>query len=274
MDLEDRAKQVIAELLDARLTPEDGHSQIDVGRVSDVVRRDPDAVAFAIEKIMGSPHAGVIGWGIWMMVAVAFEAEFDDDSLMVLVESAAAAAGQKLPKIREFRPKEAPAPSDKFVMFQMAEADVAAGDAHRLLMLFRLDTMTRDMRQKLIGKMIITCPAAGDPRPVQHIPRVRAFVADLHRRLPYFPLFLTLDPAHYRQLVYFGCLADVEATKVGPDGGIGLDAYHPSVLEATRTALSAIRDACTPLGIDWSGCAEGLLAPYDEETRQYLLSAQ
>ena len=273
MDLEDRAKQVIAELLDARLTAEDGHTQIDASRVRDVVRRDPDAVAFAIEKIMSSPHAGIIGWGVWMITAYVFEAEYDDDNLMVLVESAAAAAGQKLPEIKELRPHQ-PAADDKFIELQMAEADVAAGDAHRLLMLLRLDAMAPEMRRKLIGKVIITFPAAGDPRPIQHIPRVRAFVADLQRRLPYFPLFLSLEPAHHMQLVYFGCLADAAATKVGPDGALGLDAYHPSVIEATRHALAAIRDACTPLQIDWSGCAAGLLAPYDESTRRSLLNAQ
>jgi len=271
--MEDRAKQVIAELLDACGTAEDGRSEIDAGRVSDVVRRDPDAVAFAVEKIMSSPHASAAGWGVWMITAYAFEAEFDDDSLVVLVESAAAAAGQKLPEIREMRPQQREQP-EKLVMLQMAEADVAAGDAHRLLMLLRLDTMPPEMRQKLIGKVIITFPAAGDPRPVQHIPRVRAFVADLQRRLPYFPLFLNFDPAHGMQMVYFGCLADLEATKVGPGDVVGVNAYHPSVLEPTRRALAAIREACAPLQIDWDACAQALLAPYDEETRQSLLSPQ
>jgi len=272
MDLEDRAKQVIVELLDARLPTADGHTQIDLSRVRDVVRRDPDCVAFAIEKIMGSPHAGIAGWGVWMIAAQLFEAAYDDDSLVVLVERAAAAVGQKLPELRDVQLQEPPEERKLFEL-QMAEADVAAGDAYRMLMVMRLDTMPPEVREKLIGNCIITFPAAGDPRPVQHIPRVRAFVADLHRRLPYFPLFLNLDRARGMQMVYFGCLADPEATKVGPGDAVAVNAYHRSMLEATRSALAAISTACAPLRIDWSGCAQALLAPYDEETRELLLGA-
>lgn len=271
MDIGDRFKRVIAEIFEACDTDEQGRARVDSGRVTAVVRRDPEAVAFALQKILASPLADRAGWSGWMVTAQAFEKEYGDDSLVVLVEAAAAAAGKKLPRVLSSNPIQ-PEQREKFVELEMAEADVAAGDAHRMLMVMRLDGLSAELRTRLLGRCIMTFPADGDDRPVQHIPRIRAFVADLHKRMPYFPIFLNFDQTLCMHMVYFGSLADIEATEVRPDGSVRTNMVHPSVLAATKAALTGIRRACTPLNIDWKPHAEAILAPYDPQMRGALLS--
>ncbi|HWM69793.1 MAG TPA: hypothetical protein VNO35_24660 [Steroidobacteraceae bacterium] len=272
MSIEDRGKQVLTELFEACSANEQGQSRVDGAKITTVVRRDPAAVAFAVQKILTSPLAGQVGWSMWLVTAKVFEHEHGDDSLVVMVEAAAAAAGAKLPRVLSSTPHE-PEPQRKLLVLQMAEADVAAGDAHRMLMVMRLEGLSTELRAKMLGNCIITFPALGDDRPVQHIRRVRAFVADLHRRMPYFPVFLDFDDRHGMRMVYFGCLADTAATEVRPDGAVGTNMGDPSVLEAIKTSLVGIRRACSPLGIDWKPCAEAMIAPYDAEIRRTLLGA-
>jgi hypothetical protein len=118
---------------------------------------------------------------------------------------------------------------------------------------------------------MITFPASGDDRAVQHIPRIRKFVADLHKRMPYFPMFLNLDPRIGMRMVYFGCLADMEATRSNPDGSVRTDALHPSLLEATKSSIRGIQQACRLIQIDEAPFVEKILEPYDQSHRRWLL---
>jgi hypothetical protein len=151
----------------------------------------------------------------------------------------------------------------------MAAEDVKAGDAHRVLMTMRLERMPTEMREQIIGKCIISFPASGDPRPIQRIPEVRRFVADLHKRMRHFPLFLNFDPKHLMHLVYFGCLADEQATRVqGTD--VALDMLDQSFVQRMGESLTAIRDVCRPLKLDWHPSVRQILAVYDRPTRRSL----
>lgn len=269
--IEERAKRVVSEIFEALSADPQGRSRVDVGRIAETVGRDREAVAFALQRILSSPDANLAGWSVWLVAAQEFERQYGDDSLVVLVESAAAAAGEKLPTVISQTAPAGP-PQDQLVVLEMAEADVAAGDAYRMLMLLRLENLTPEMRSKLVGKCTITFPAAGDPRPVQHIPRIRTFVADLHKRMPYFPLFFDFDPRVGTRQVYFGCLADTAATQLMPNGQVGTDIMHPSLLAATQAALVGIQRAYAPLSIDCQACVAAILEPYDPATRRSLTS--
>jgi hypothetical protein len=270
VDIEDRARQFVVKLVAACSADEQGRTRVDTNLVLAEVRRDPEAVTFAAQRILASGRANSAGWSMWMVTARVFEEEYEDDSLVVLVESAAAAAGETLPGVVSSSPVRLEE-QNKLIILEMAEADLVAGDAHRILMDMRLESMSADLRSKLIGNCIIAFPALGDERPVQHIPRIRAFVADLHRRMPSFPLFLDFHPQLSMRMVYFGCLANIEATMVRPDGLISTDLAHPAVLAATREALVGVHRACTLFNIDWKPHLEAILAPYDLELREKLL---
>jgi hypothetical protein len=271
VSINQRAKQVVAELFALYNPHDEGGMAVDVSAVQQIVRRDPEAVTFAAQKILSSDMAGDGGWGIWIVVANVFEAEFDDDSLGVLLESAAAKAGVTLPGWRPISPPGEP--KSQLIVLEMAEADVAAGDAHRMVMVLRLEGLAPETRNKMFGNCLVTFPAHGDERPVQHIPRIRTFVSDLHRRVPHFALFLNFDPKHCMHLVYYGCLAAPEATQVRPIGEVMFDVYHPTVLQAIGESLQGMRHACEPRGIAWKPHAERIAAPFDDATRRQILRA-
>lgn len=275
MNVNDRAKVVMSNLVDLYVPHPDGGMAIDSARVMEIVRKDPEAVAYVVQKVLAGGGGSMPGWGLWMTVAHIFQHELADDSLIVLVEAAASAAGASLPKIKSFVPNTSPESSlekaNQIFELQMAELDVAAGDAHRMVLVLRLDRLTPETRRQLIGNCIITFPADGDPRPVQHIARIRAFAADLHKRIPHFPLFLNFSPEHHMWLTYFGCLADPEATKLLSNDSVRFEGTHPTVLVAVQESLIGLRDACDPLSINWESCANTLVAPFDADTRRDLL---
>jgi hypothetical protein len=114
----------------------------------------------------------------------------------------------------------------------------------------RIDTMSPEMRTNILGKCVIIFPVDNDPRPIQRIPEVRRLVADLHKRMRYFPVYLNFDPKLQMQLAYFGCLAEEGATE-WKEGQIGINLLHTSVTTKMTETLTAIRDVCIPLGLDW-----------------------
>jgi len=273
MTIGERAKSVMERLIPLYHAHPQGGMAIDREKVTEVVRSDPQAVLFGVRKALDSGFASQFGWGLWLTVACVFDQEFDDDSLVVAVKAAAAQAGEPLPSIKAFfahgsgneqRQK-------RKVILEMAESDVRACDAFRMIKLLRLDALAPHVREQMFGNCIVTFPVDGDPRPVQHIPPIRAFVNKLHSSIPHFPLFLDLDPNHGMWMVYFGCLADAEATTGVSEDQFMFDTGHPSVLAVIRPTLSGLRRVCEPLQIDWMPCAEAIVQPFEQSTRVELL---
>lgn len=273
MTIAERAKVAMERLILLYQDHPQGGMAIDTEKVTEVVRSDPQAVAFGVRTVMDSGFASQIGWGLWLTVAYVFEKQFDDDSLMVAVKAAAARAGKPLPNIKAYFPHGTgnEAKQQKKVIFQVAESDVAACDTYRMVKLLSLKTLTPHVREGMFGNCIITFPADGDSRPVQLIPRIRAFVNKLQLNIPHFPLFLDLDPKHGMWMLYFGCLADADATKVIPGDQFMFDGAHPSVLVVIKSTLRGLRRACEPFQIDWLPCAAAIVEPFEESTRFDLL---
>lgn len=273
MAIGERAKSVMERLIPLYQEHPQGGMAIDTEKVTEVVRSDPQAVLFGVRKALDSGFASQFGWGLWLTVACVFDQEFDDDSLVVAVKSAAAQAGEPLPNFKTFFPHGTgnEKRQRKRVILEMAESDVRDCDAFRLIKLLRLDALAPHVREQMFGNCIVSFPADGDPRPVQHIPRIRAFVDKLHSSIPHFPLFLDLDPKHGMWMVYFGCLADAEATTAVSDDEFMFDTGHPSVLAVIKPTLSGLRRACEPRQIDWMPCAEAIVQPFARSTRVELL---
>ncbi|MBB5448355.1 MULTISPECIES: hypothetical protein [unclassified Paraburkholderia] len=273
MDISERAKVAMERLLPLYENHPQGGMAIDSEKVAEVVRSDPQAVAFGVRKAIDAGFASQIGWGLWLTVAYAFEKQFDDDSLMLVVKAAAARAGEPLPKIKAFFPygKGNEAKQRKKVILEMAESDVAACDTYRMVTLLRLDTLAPHVREGMSGNCIVTFPADGDSRPVPLIPRIRAFVNKLQASVPHFPLFLDFDPQHGMWMIYFGCLADTGAIKVISGDQFMFDGAHPSVLVVVKSTLRGLRKACEPLQVDWLPCAAAIVRPFEQSTRIDLL---
>jgi len=273
MTIGERAKLVMERLIPLYQEHPQGGMAIDSEKVTEVVRSDPQAVLFGVRKALDSGFASQFGWGLWLTVASVFDQEFDDDSLMVAVKAAAAQAGEALPNMKAFLPHGTgnEKKQRKKVILEMAESDVRACDTFRMVKLLRLDAFAPHVREQMFGNCIVTFPADGDVRPVQHIPRIRAFVNKLHLDIPHLPLLLDLDPKHGMWMVYFGCLADAAATTTVSDDQFMFDAGHASVLTVIRSTLSGLRKACDPLRINWIPCAEAIVQPFEEAVRVELL---
>lgn len=273
MTIAERAKVVMERLVPLyQAHPQDGMA-INTEKVTEVVRSDPQAVAFGVRKVIDGGFASQIGWGLWLTVAHVFEKQFDDDSLTVAVKAAAARTGEPLPNIKAFFPH-APineAKQQKKVILQMADSDVATCDTYRMVKLLSLDTLAPHVREGMAGNCIVTFPADGDSRPVQLIPRIRAFVNKLQASAPHFPLFLDLDPQHGMWMMYFGCLADAKATKVISGDQFMFDGAHSSVLVVIKSTLRGLRKACEPFQIDWMPCATAIVQPFEKSIRIDLL---
>lgn len=273
MTLSARSKTILDELADMYKTLPDGSRGVDTAEVQKMVRRDPDAVANVLRVVLANGGGSAIGWGLCAVVAATFNVEHEDDSLNVLVKKAADAEGATIPSIRRVIPHagadgDPPTPLNAL---QIPEGDVASGDAYRLAHLFRLKNLNADLRKRMFGNCLLSFPAHGDPRPVQHIERIRAYIGDLHRRVPYFPIFLTLDPAARMWMMYFGCLADPQATCVLPGDRVSFQGDHPTVLAALLESLAGVRHACTELGIDAQPYLRGLVAPFPKDMGQALI---
>lgn len=273
MTIGERVKSVMERLIPLYHAHPQGGMAIDSEKVTEVVRSDPQAVVLGVRMALDSGFASQFGWGLWLTVACVFNQEFDDDSLVVVVKAAAAQAGEALPSIKAFFPHGTgnEKRQKQKVILEMDESDVRDCDAFRMIKLLRLDAMAPHARVQMFGNCIVTFPADGDTRPVQHIPRIRAFVNKLHLSIPHFPLFLDLDPKHGMWMVYFGCLADAEATATVSDDRFMFDAGHPSVLAVISPALRGLRRACEPLQIDWMPCAEAIVQPLEHSVRLGLL---
>lgn len=276
MTIGQRAQSVIERLISLYQSHPQGGMAIDTAEVIKVVRSDPEAVAFGVRIALDSGFASEFGWGLWLVVGYVFEREIDDDSLMIAVKAAAARSGKPLPNIKAFFPhaKQDEENVRQQVILQMAESDVASCDTFRMVKLLRLDTLDLQVRERMFGNCIITFPADQDPRPVQHIPRIRAYVRKLHACLVHFPLFLDLDPKHGMWMLYFGCLADVESTEVLSGDEFRFNAGHPSVLPVIKSTLDGLRKSCEPLHIDWLPCANAIVQPFGSVGAELLRHAR
>lgn len=260
-------KRALVDRLLGEYKPASKGSSVDSDRIRSIVLSNPDLVAEVFPALLRwNREHNVRIWGLLFVVATVYKAEFEDDSLEILLKTAANEAKVTLPSVLSVTPNN-PIPEPRVVVLQAAEEDVRSGDAHRILTVMRIDAMSPEMRTRMIAKCIITFPVDNDPRPIQRIPEVRRFVADLHNRMRYFPIYLNFDPKLQMHLVYFGCLAEESATE-WRDGQIGINLLHRSVTSKMKEALIAIRDICIPLGLDWKWAVRGILSPFDHTVRE------
>jgi hypothetical protein len=270
----DALKQVAEEMISARKSSEEG-SAVDASRIREIVAKDPDAVAGAFPLMIRSSEAsGFRIWGLLTVVAETYKFVTEgDDSLVLMLDEAMSRAGVERPKARITETPCGGTGTAVPIVLQMAAEDVKAGSAYRMARFLSLKGMDTEVREKLLGRCIITFPVDEDPRPIWHISEVRNFVADLHRKLPYFPIYLNLDPRLNQHLTYFGCLADEAALQ--PQGPLTrLDLANPSVIECIRESAQAIRAACKENEIPCKPILESLLGIYPIEQRHALFRAE
>lgn len=261
-----RSRALVEKLLDEYKAGAKG-SSVDTDRIRSIIIEDADLLAGVFPALLqwNREHSAGI-WGLLYVVALVYEKEFQDDSLSILLKSAAHEAGVTLPSVLSYTPHGLPI-EPKVNILEMAEADVRAGDAHRLLTVMNIETMSTAVRERMIGNCTIAFPVNNDPRPIQRIPEVRRFVADLHRRMRYFPIYLNFDPKYSMHLVYFGCLADEVAIVVQGEN-VAINLLHSSCIARMKESFESIRTTCNRQAIDWKPLVRGMLAIFDVNIRR------
>lgn len=274
----DALKRVAKELINACEFSERG-SAVDTSRIREIIANDPDSVAGAFPVLVrGAEESEFPIWGLLTVVATIYKSVTEgDDSLVLILDEAMKRAGVERPNFRVPNAPDAGTATEprepKQIVLQMAAEDLKSGSAYRMVRILSLEGMDTEMRGKLLGRCIITFPVDEDPRPIWSIPEVRNFVADLHKKLPYFPMYLNLDPNLDQHLTYFGCLADPSALQ--PQGSFTrFDAAHPSVIERIRESAGAIRAVCKKCGIPYRPILESLLGIYPIKQRLELFRAE
>jgi len=264
-DQQSRQRALVDKLL-SEYKPGAQGSSVDTDRIRSIVIADPDLAAEIFPALLRWNLENAVGiWGLLFIVAMVYEKECSDDSLSVLLRTSAHDANVALPSVLSYTPHDTPANKSKVVELQMAEADVRAGDAHRVLTTMKIEGMSNELRERVMGNCIISFPASNDPRPIQRIPEIRRFVADLHQRMRYFPMYLNFENKYSMHLVYFGCLADETATLVS-GSEVQFNMLHSSCVSRMRESLNAIRNTCRPLGLDWKLSVREILAVFDVNT--------
>jgi hypothetical protein len=271
-NLSDPRRALVDSLL-AEYKPGTQGSSVDTDRIRSIILSNPDLVAEVFPSLLRwNRECDARVWGLLFVVAMVYKIECDDDSLSILLTTAANEANVALPSILSMTPNE-PKHQPKLVILEAAADDLKAGDAHRILTTMRVETMSVDARKNILGKCVLSFPVDNDPRPIQRIPEIRRFVSDLHKRMRYFPMYLNFDPKLSMHLVYFGCLAD-EAATVWKGSQIGFNMLHSSVVSKMKEALPAVKETCVPLKLDWKDSVRSILSPFDHATRKSIFGKE
>jgi hypothetical protein len=240
-----------------------GKREVRSDLLAEAIRDDPDSAAAVVSAICRQREVPSLFAQLAITIAVFYQNELGDDSLMIEVERAPWRPQIDDPELKPDDEGAAPPRRDPLDVLLNQRRDAIRGmgiDAEQLsagsidlfLEIFSAggETIDREraLRQSALwGLCILLFPLDDDPRFICAIPSARRFVAKLHEAMPYFPCYLNFRPEAGMFVTYFGCLADEEA--VNPDGP-GVDIYHPSILNKIGESLDAVGRLALAIGKD------------------------
>lgn len=247
-------------------------SAIDLAELRKLVASDPETVAEVFPVLIQvTRESGANIWGLLLVTAEAYLEVTEDDALRLTLAAAMKEAGIKPPSGR-FEPSSEDAPKEqepKLVILKVALQDLESGSAYRMAKLFAFNDSSKGTLSKLLCHAVLTFPLDHDSRSIWDIPEVRRFMADLHRRIPYFPMFLNFEPRQSMFLTYYGPLCDLNALE-NRQGRIFVDLAHMSVLQLVRESLTECHSISKRYGLDYGSIADNILQCYEPAARQQL----
>lgn len=226
-----------------------GKVEVNFDKLRDLVRQDPElTVAVARSYLaMGSNEPAYLQRA--QGLAYAYKAALGDDSLLLLVTSAIEAAGVPDTGLTGRVPEPQAGDKPRLIQFVVDRKTLEKGDTFALVRGFSVERAKEERRlaglAALRARVLFTFDVRDDPRPVWKIPEARAVVAKIFAALPYFPYFLARSTEAGAFLVFWGCVADLEAVE-----DTGVDFAHRSVVEKLALSLAAIDDLARELGED------------------------
>jgi hypothetical protein len=210
-----------------------------------------------------------------LAIAHAYELEFGDDSLRLVIRRELDAAGCGDINFETAADDSAPVvpapPERKVVHADIGYDELMRGDIFPIQRLLSADVPGQsalDARRATRGLLMLGFPLDNDPREVWQVPEARTFVSRLFESMPYFPFYLHPDPKLGTARVFFSCLADAEAFV---EGG-GLNLMHRSVISAVVTTLVSVAQVAGQLGVSEDEAIDQVLSLFPEEYRNFLVT--
>jgi len=233
-----------------------GKVGVDIDSVRSVVRSNKAAAYHYVEFqcIAAASQPGYLQPAI--IVAGAYQVEFDDETLVELVlkrakelnamehlESMGFASNMAELKMEPPERETARQETDIPIQFlQVQPKDLKNCDIGTFINLFSLDRIKASgmmAKVKLLkGKCAITFPLDDDPRHVIRIPSSRRFTQELHRTLPHLPYFLSPIPELGALHAYFGCLIDENLIIREHAIDVSLESFIPILLKCTEGIIA------------------------------------
>jgi len=266
----DQAEAFMKRLVGLLTVDASGKSRLEVSALRALVREDPELTVVTARMYLSLGPSKPGNYQLAFSLASAYDLEFGDDSLVLVVKRAMQEAGGQstLPIAiteSEASPTEASADTPGLYDIAVDDDSLRTGDPYTIVRLFaigRADAKSRTVLASLRGRCLLTFPvSAADPRAVWEVPEARRFVASLYEAMPYFPYYLFPASEAGMMLVFFGSMADPEAFQ----GSANIDLMHPSVLDRLIPSLAAVARVGDQLGDDplevcrymLSGCPPG-----------------
>jgi hypothetical protein len=258
-----------------------GHGKMGIGseELLRIVREDPERSAMLCEASVThgieTKQRGYLQLAV--AVAGAYQAEFNDDTLSVLVEQRLAEAGITGVEPEMVLPNGSEEPAEPSslppIHFQVNLEQLRDGDIYSVVRRFsHLHVEDQDDLTQLAsyrGRVFITFPIpAADSREVWQVPEVRKYVAKIAKSMPYFPYFLLTRIEFGMFRVYFGSLASTEA-----DTPSGLYLFHDSVLKEVARALWAVSEFAELIGEDPEQACRDVLAGCPDDFVDLMMSS-
>ena len=266
-DQKDDAKVFLEKLLDASKSQGGGKMGIQADVIADLVRRDPNSAAKIVLAVCRRDDVPSTFAQIAMAIAVAYQNELNDDSLINEVNVAPWINRIKPPTVltdKGVQPEqEHPLlrmDSNTIRFLEVDKNDLKTGSVKNFVDIIGVEGKSRELTAKLAdlwGMCVLTFPLDADPRDVWEIPEARRFVANLHKAMPYFPGYL-----HFRQelgmfMVYFGCLADADAFE-----NRTIDLNHSSIRNRLAESIATFGKVAASMGKDPRPVWRTILSPY------------
>lgn len=215
-----RAESFIGKLAALQRSLGDGRATIDWEKLRALVQADPEAVACAFPALMKLADYQK-GFGhIAYLVGACYWEVCQDDSLYQIAQRKLKELGLSEPSVEDATEQEAERP--QLYSLTVEKAQLKDCDIYPITRLFSLDAVNSASAKRkaeirhMRGKVQLTFALDEDPRAVWEIQESRSYVQALFEAMPYFPYFLHPHPAFGHFMLFFSCLADLDALWKAP----------------------------------------------------------
>ncbi len=274
------AKTILAEL--RRLMDESkatrGFSGIQNSQVVAMATDEPDAIVEVVETLLRGavalPETKRFAFQLALALAAAYQVATGDDSLQQTTMLELERQGLQDVKPGTYLDPDVvePPKMPALVALQVDRDAWSASDPYSLIRKLTefADGEDRAIQLRTVcGRLLIQFDGLNaDPREVWEVPEIRAYMADLLRKVPGLAFYLCFDEQYGMFRVLYLCLADPDALE-----GLTLNLTHVSTVAAVMAILLGMKSLCKEAGVSWDEQASRVMAQFPQDYTQDILTS-